>query len=102
MLCLKPAHIIIMKKAPTLNDDEPVRSWTVGTGGQGVQRLSHILAGQITLFRPGNRLCPPHYSEFSDLPSALNLEGSVPQIKLGEAASIAFEKHPLKRASVFP
>ena len=37
MLCLKPAHIIIMKKAPTLNDDEPVRSWAVGTGvgGQG-------------------------------------------------------------------
>ena len=35
MLCLKPAHIIIMKKAPTLNDDEPVRSWTVGTEGRG-------------------------------------------------------------------
>ena len=35
MLCLKPAHIIIMKKAPTLNDDEPVRSWAVGTGGRG-------------------------------------------------------------------
>ena len=39
---------------------------------------------------------------FLDLLLALNLEGSVPQIKLGEAASIAFEKHPLKRASVFP
>ena len=35
MLCLKPAHIIIMKKAPTLNDDEPVRSWAVETGGTG-------------------------------------------------------------------
>ena len=63
MLCLKPAHIIIMKKAPTLNDDEPVRSWAVetrGTGAGGGQRLSHIVEGQLTLFHLGDRLCPPH------------------------------------------
>ena len=66
MLCLKSAHIIIMKKAPTLNDDEPVRRWAVGTGGRGAggQRLSHILEGQLTLFHPGDRLCPPHYFGF--------------------------------------
>ena len=74
----------------------------VGVPKQAVWTGLPYFGGQLTLFQSYGRLYQPHYSWFSDLPSALNLEGSVPQIKLGEAASIAFEKHPLKRASVFP